>query len=115
MQQNGFLLEEDFQKTLDLLTELKDYIYEAEADPFRYFYRGQVFGDDWAKDKGNSLLYDESATDMLLTQACDCDGLIIDPILDSFIEIICNRLVENCVICYFTNTIFTYIYFFKHL
>ena len=60
--------EEDFQKTLDLLTELSDYIYEAEADPFRYFYRGQVSGDDWFKEKGNRLLYDKDAADMLLTQ-----------------------------------------------
>lgn len=60
--------EEDFQQTLDLLTELSDYIYEAEADPFRYFYRGQAFGDDWFKEKGNHLLYSEDATDMLLTQ-----------------------------------------------
>jgi hypothetical protein len=26
-------------ETLNLLEEMQDYIYEAECDPFRYFYR----------------------------------------------------------------------------
>jgi radical SAM superfamily enzyme YgiQ (UPF0313 family) len=60
--------EKDFRQTLDLLEELQDYIYEAECDPFRYFFTGQVKADVWAKEKGNSLLYPEEATDMLLTQ-----------------------------------------------
>ena len=39
--------EEDFQKTLNLLEESQDYIFEAECDPFRYFHTGQVSGDQW--------------------------------------------------------------------
>jgi radical SAM superfamily enzyme YgiQ (UPF0313 family) len=60
--------EEDFQKTLDLLEELQDDLYEAECDPFRYFHTGQVDGEKWLKEKGNLLLYPEEMTDMLLTQ-----------------------------------------------
>lgn len=61
--------EEDFQQTLDLLEELQDSIYEAECDPFRYFYNGQVNADEWLNRKGNLLLYPEDATDMLITQS----------------------------------------------
>jgi len=60
--------EADFQQTLDLLEELADDIFEAEADPFRYFYSGQVDGDKWLQETGNSLLYPEEATEMLITQ-----------------------------------------------
>lgn len=60
--------EEDFQQTLDLLEELQDCIFEAECDPFRYFYTGQVNAEEWLKEKGNQFLYAEDATDMLLTQ-----------------------------------------------
>jgi radical SAM superfamily enzyme YgiQ (UPF0313 family) len=61
--------EEDFQQTLDLLEELQDSIFEAECDPFRYFYNGQVNADEWLNQKGNLLLYPEDATDMLITQS----------------------------------------------
>lgn len=60
--------EEDFQQTLDLLEELQDYIYEAECDPFRYFYTGQTNSDEWSQTIGNRLLYPSEYTDMLLTQ-----------------------------------------------
>ncbi len=60
--------EDDFQQTLDLLDEMQDYIYEAECDPFRYFYTGQTSSENWSKSMGNRLLYPEDATNMLLTQ-----------------------------------------------
>jgi radical SAM superfamily enzyme YgiQ (UPF0313 family) len=60
--------EEDFLQTLDFLTEMQDEIYEAEADPFRYFYAGQGSSNFWAEEYGNSLVYPEEATDMLLVQ-----------------------------------------------
>lgn len=60
--------EEDFQKTLDFLTEMQDDIYEAEADPFRYFYAGQGSSDEWSEKYGCSLVYPAEATDMLLVQ-----------------------------------------------
>ncbi len=59
--------EKDFQMTLDLLTELKDYIYEAECDPFRYYYTGQVNSEEWS-NVGRSFLYPEEAKDMLIVQ-----------------------------------------------
>jgi len=58
--------EADFQMTLDFLTEMQDDIYEAEADPFRYFYAGQGSSDSWAEEYGNSLVYPEDAVEMLL-------------------------------------------------
>jgi len=58
--------EEDFQKTLDLVEELKNDIWEAECNPFLYFYSGQGKNDDWAYKK--ALLYPEWAKDMLITQ-----------------------------------------------
>lgn len=60
--------EEDFQHTLDFLTEMQDDIYEAEADPFRYFYAGQGSSDFWAEEYGRSLVYPEDATEMLLVK-----------------------------------------------
>jgi radical SAM superfamily enzyme YgiQ (UPF0313 family) len=60
--------EEDFLQTLDFLTEMQDEIYEAEADPFRYFYAGQGSSNFWAEAYGNSPVYPEEATDMLLVQ-----------------------------------------------
>lgn len=57
--------EEDFQQTLDFLTEMQDEIYEAEADPFRYFYAGQGSSDSWEEKYGRSLVYPEDFTDML--------------------------------------------------
>ena len=60
--------EEDFLQTLDFLTEMQDEIYEAEADPFRYFYAGQGSSNFWAEEYGNSPVYPEEATDMLLVQ-----------------------------------------------
>ncbi len=66
--------EEDFQQTLALLTELKDKIYEADANAFGYTLTGQVDSDGWRKENKCLLLYPESAKDMLITQTwyLDC-------------------------------------------
>ena len=61
--------EEDFQQTLDLVEELQDYIFEAECDPFRYFYTGQAHSEEWSRGNGNLLLYPADAKDMLFTQS----------------------------------------------
>jgi radical SAM superfamily enzyme YgiQ (UPF0313 family) len=60
--------EADFQATLDFLSEMQDDIYEAEADPFRYFYAGQGSSNTWAGEYGHSLVYPEEAADMLLVK-----------------------------------------------
>lgn len=59
--------EEDFQQTLNLLEELKDYIYDAEGTPFWYFLKGQPGSNTWQAKK-SKLLYPEWAKDMLITQ-----------------------------------------------
>ncbi len=58
--------EEDFQMTLNFLEELKDYIYEAEYNPFYYFYTNQAHTDQWF-DKA-VLLYPEKYRDMVISQ-----------------------------------------------
>ncbi len=57
--------EDDFQQTLDLIEELQDYIYDAECNPFRFFYSGQVNESLW-QDK--RLLHPGDNKDWLLTQ-----------------------------------------------
>ena len=64
--------EEDFQQTLDLLEELKNDIWQAECNPFTYYFLGQSKGDEWASKR--RLLYPESARKMLSSQTwiLDC-------------------------------------------
>ncbi len=64
--------EADFQMTLDFVEELKDWIYEAEFNPFFYFYAGQSKGEEWVKT--SKILYPEWARDMLVSQTfiLDC-------------------------------------------
>ncbi len=59
--------EEDFVKTLELLEETRENIYEAECNPFIYGYAGQAQTCRW-QDK-RELLYPENARDMLLLQS----------------------------------------------
>ncbi len=56
--------EADFQMTLDLIEELKDYIFQAESNYFLYHYSKQAKADEWAKDRLN--LYDDKYQEMLL-------------------------------------------------
>lgn len=80
--------EEDFQQTLDLMEELKSFIWEAECNPFTYFYSGQAGG--WANKR--FLLYPESATEMLMykTWYVDCE-----PSREVMYERV-NRFVQHC-------------------
>ncbi|HEX3044254.1 MAG TPA: radical SAM protein [Bacillota bacterium] len=64
--------ESDFQQTLDLLTELKDSIWEAECNPFYYFYNGQVNSAEWASKR--ILVYPETAKELLISQTWAVDG-----------------------------------------
>ncbi|MCU0287975.1 MAG: radical SAM protein [Acidobacteria bacterium] len=57
--------EADFQKTLDFIEEVKDYIYEAECHPFQYL-TDQVNREDWAKK--SVLLYPAEAKELLIVQ-----------------------------------------------
>jgi radical SAM superfamily enzyme YgiQ (UPF0313 family) len=56
--------EEDFQQTLDLVTELKNDIYEAEFNAFWYYLNAQVKRDEWFTR--SKPLYPGSAKHMLL-------------------------------------------------
>lgn len=56
--------EEDFQKTLDLIEELKDDIFQAECNYFLYHYSNQAKGDNWAQYR--MPLYPEWANKMLV-------------------------------------------------
>jgi hypothetical protein len=66
--------EEDFQKTLDFVEELRDDIYEADCNPFWYLEGGQANSHQW-KEKNKSIpLYPQKALDMLMLQTwvLDC-------------------------------------------
>lgn len=82
--------EEDFQATLDFVEELKDDIYEAEFNPFTYFYAGQVEYDKWAKH--SKLLYPADARDMLISQTWIVDA---EPNREVMFDRL-NRFVRHC-------------------
>ncbi len=56
--------EEDFQKTLDLIAELKDYIYQAECNPFLYHFTGQFHSGQWEDER--RPMYHEDVNPMLV-------------------------------------------------
>lgn len=60
--------EEDFLQTLALIEKLKDDIYEAECNPFRFYLTGQVKSDQWLSASRSSLLYPESFRELLVLQ-----------------------------------------------
>lgn len=65
--------EEDFQLTLQLLEELKNDIYQAEAAPIKFHHSGQTNSTKW-QDKLQPL-YPESVKDMMVSQpwTIDCE------------------------------------------
>jgi radical SAM superfamily enzyme YgiQ (UPF0313 family) len=67
--------EEDFQMTLDLIEELRDYIYEVKLQYFKYYLRGQPDSVAWAENSFPILLYPEWAKNMLVSQSwyLNCD------------------------------------------
>lgn len=84
--------EEDFQKTLDLIEEMKDYIYEAECNPFQYFPSSQIDSDFWATKYGATTLFPEDMTDMLITQTW---ALNAEPLWEEIYNRVI-RFVEHC-------------------
>jgi radical SAM superfamily enzyme YgiQ (UPF0313 family) len=58
--------EEDFQMTLDLIEECRNDIWQAECNPFTYYYFGQTKSDSWADSR--MLLYPKEARELLLSQ-----------------------------------------------
>lgn len=84
--------EEDFQQTMDLVEKLKDEIYEAECNPFRYFMTGQVNSAAWAKTNKRIPLYPKNARNLLIVQTWDLDA---EPLREEVNERII-RFVEHC-------------------
>jgi len=58
--------EADFCQTLDLVEEMSSEIYEADCNPFNYFYSGQVNSKEWAAD--HYLLYPQDLTEAMILQ-----------------------------------------------
>lgn len=56
--------EEDFQQTLDFLTEYKKDIWEAECDYFNFNYSGQAHSGKWSENR--VPVYPEEAREMLI-------------------------------------------------
>jgi radical SAM superfamily enzyme YgiQ (UPF0313 family) len=82
--------EADFQMTLDLVEELKNFIYQAECNPFLYHYSGQNSADEW-KDK-RKLLYPAEARKMLIFDFWTLD---MEPLREKAYERM-HRFVEHC-------------------
>ena len=82
--------EEDFQKTLNLIEEIKDDIYEAEANLFWYFPNALVESDAWSKHA--ALLYPESSREMLMLQT---QYLKLEPSQEESHRRL-NRFVRHC-------------------
>ena len=78
--------EEDFQSTLDFITEFRDFIYAAEGTPFWYHLKGQSNSDEWYKRR-STLLYPESAKEMLIAQTWILDG---DPTREETYDRLCR-------------------------
>ncbi|MCP4220561.1 MAG: radical SAM protein, partial [bacterium] len=82
--------EEDFQQTLDLLADLKDDIYEADCNPFNFYYSGQVLSEQWKKK--SRLLYSQCASEMLVARTWTLD---LDPRREVIYERI-SRFMAQC-------------------
>ena len=83
---------EDFRETLKIIEEMKDYIYEAECNPFTYFLTGQAGSPDFAEKNKIIPLYPGETQDMLITRTWIIDGM---PTRDETLERL-NIFDEHC-------------------
>ena len=63
--------EADFQQTLDLVEELKDYIWQAECNAFRYYCDAHNSDDQWKDSR--APLYPEELDEMLVFKTYTLD------------------------------------------
>lgn len=85
--------EADFQDTLDIIEELKDDIYEAECNPFRFYLSGQVQSSQWTEKNKSVPLYPGSAQELLILQT----WVLEDPFTTrEALYRRLNRFVEHC-------------------
>jgi len=82
--------EQDFQQSLDWLSKMQDDIYEAECNPFRFYYYGQSHAEDW-KDK-RKLMYPGKFNETLVSQTWIMD---VEPYRDEVFDRVC-RFVQHC-------------------
>lgn len=82
--------EADFQQTLDLVTELSNYIWQLDPTPFMYYYAGQGGSDQWSSQR--KLLYPPEFKDLLITQSWTLD---CEPSREKTNQRL-NRLVQHC-------------------
>jgi len=82
--------EEDFLQTLDLISQCKDYLYDAEGTPFWYYLTGQSNSKNWIKK--NKLLYPRDTADLLLLQEWILDD---EPSRETTYQRL-NRFVAHC-------------------
>jgi len=84
--------EEDFQATLDIIEEMKENLYEAECNPFRFYLTGQVRSSQWMEESKSKLLYPERARELLILQTWILEnGVGREEIYDRL-----NRFVSHC-------------------
>ncbi len=65
--------ESDFIQTLDLIEELRDYLYEVECNPFRYFNSGQSFSNAWDMQFKKYSVYPDEMNKHLLFKTYQLD------------------------------------------
>jgi radical SAM superfamily enzyme YgiQ (UPF0313 family) len=84
--------ENDFQMTLDLISELHENIYEAECNPFQFFQKGQVGSENCFAQYPIKQLYPIEFNNLLITQTwiVDCE-----PDRKTIYDRIC-RFVRHC-------------------
>jgi radical SAM superfamily enzyme YgiQ (UPF0313 family) len=84
--------EEDFQVTLDIIEEMKENLYEAECNPFRFYLTGQVRSSQWMEESKSKLLYPASTREFLIMQTWVLEnGVGREEIYDRL-----NRFVAHC-------------------
>jgi radical SAM superfamily enzyme YgiQ (UPF0313 family) len=84
--------EDDFQATLDIIEEMKEDLYEAECNPFRFYLTGQVRSSQWVEESKSKLLYPESARELLILQTWVMENGVRREEIYSRL----NRFVEHC-------------------
>jgi len=65
--------EEHFQQTLKLIEEIQDYLYEADCNPFQFYYSGQVDSEAWESQFVKRSLYSEKYDDLIFSKTWTLD------------------------------------------
>jgi radical SAM superfamily enzyme YgiQ (UPF0313 family) len=82
--------EKDFSETIDLLVELKDYIYEADPHPFYYFPYGQNSSSAWKTEFGNQAVFQKETLSLIITQKWNLQkaprGDVVNNRLQKFVD-----------------------------